>query len=120
MALRIYNPKTKRMEVVSDSAKNTSGPTLLSMAASLTEAVVDSARLAKAGHKVRASDETVAQRRAICEGCEHWNPKGYMGLGKCNLCGCSSGKLYLAASQCPEIPPKWGKVKVDSLVKQQQ
>lgn len=111
MAVRIYNPQTRRMEVALDGSVPPK-PTIVDMAEGLKDAVVDSARLAKAGKKVRASADVVAARKAICGECPWWDAKAYFGLGKCGLCGCTSGKLYLAASQCPENPPKWDKVRI--------
>lgn len=40
-------------------------------------------------------------RMEICRPCKHWMPKGWIGLGRCRLCGCSRAKLSLATSKCP-------------------
>lgn len=103
MAKRIYNPVTKRMEVVEVPANYK--PTIVSMAKSLGGVVVASGKLAAKKQPVLASDEVVAERKATCLGCLNWNPRGYMGLGRCEACGCSGLKVKLAASKCPLL--KW-------------
>lgn len=56
------------------------------------------------------SDEVLASRKSICNGCDKWDKDGYAGLGMCKVCGCSGMKLYLPSSQCPWMPPKWTKI----------
>ncbi len=56
------------------------------------------------------SDEVLLHRKSICSTCPHWNPKGFVGMGKCVICGCSAGKLYLPSSNCPLPQPKWTSV----------
>jgi hypothetical protein len=58
----------------------------------------------------RVSPEIFNYRKSICIGCQHWDQSGFGGLGKCNLCGCSVGKLYIPSSTCPNNPPKWAHV----------
>ena len=58
----------------------------------------------------RVSPDIVEQRKSICVACQYWDGAGYGGLGKCKLCGCSVGKLYIPSSQCPDHPPKWAAV----------
>lgn len=48
--------------------------------------------------------ETFATRERACKGadiCGLWQPGGYMGVGKCPLCGCTKLKLHLATTTCP-------------------
>lgn len=53
----------------------------------------------------------VAQRKALCDECEHGGRrKGWTAwlFGSCALCGCcTSLKATLAAESCPHNPPKW-------------
>lgn len=57
-----------------------------------------------------AGTEELEKRREICTKCDDWNPTAFGGLGKCNICGCSVGKLYIPSSVCPATPPKWGPI----------
>lgn len=41
-----------------------------------------------------------AARQSTCQTCRHWRPNGYLGLGKCASCGCSSLKLRLPTETC--------------------
>jgi hypothetical protein len=40
-------------------------------------------------------------RKKLCLNCEHWDKDGFMGVGRCKLCGCSAAKLYIPSSSCP-------------------
>ena len=40
-----------------------------------------------------------------CEGCSEWDEKARLGMGKCNACGCTGLKRWLATEQCPKN--KW-------------
>jgi hypothetical protein len=54
------------------------------------------------GQQVRVDDETLAARRATCQGCE------YLKGSTCELCGCFyQAKIALATEQCPV--GKWAK-----------
>lgn len=66
-----------------------------------------SARWLKAG-RPRTSEAGLQARRGKCGACPHWDPKGWMGKGRCQLCGCSGVKLEWATEQCPKRPPEWG------------
>lgn len=59
---------------------------------------------------IKASAAVVAERAAICDACEHWNPAGNLGAGMCNQCGCTRAKLNFAALSCPLPEPKWRRV----------
>lgn len=65
------------------------------------------ARWVAAG-RPKVSPATLAFRREKCGGCGYWNPAGWMGLGRCTLCGCSGIKLEWATERCPKTPPDWG------------
>lgn len=56
----------------------------------------------KAGRPI-ASKATRASRRAICETCDYYAPRGNWGLGECKApgCGCTRAKLLLATTRCP-------------------
>jgi hypothetical protein len=54
------------------------------------------------------SEEEYNKRSSICDGCEHWDGKARLGLGKCNVpsCGCTKFKRWLKTEKCPLN--KWG------------
>ena len=79
-------------------------PNFIEKAKNLGNAVVDWAN--KDGFK-KVSSEVFQQRKDICLACPHWVQEAYGGIGKCGLCGCSVGKLYIPSSVCPHNPPKW-------------
>ena len=58
------------------------------------------AKWVKAGIPV-VDEETFRKRDSICSSCPNWHPAGNLGFGKCQLCGCSKGKLWLATERCP-------------------
>ena len=45
--------------------------------------------------------EVFEQRVKECTSCEFFNAEAFGGRGKCNKCGCSSFKLFLATTKCP-------------------
>jgi hypothetical protein len=80
-------------------------PSLPQMAASFAGSMVG---WAKGGFQV-TDEETLAERLAICKGCEFWDQSGYGGTGRCQNCGCSTwGQLRMATKKCPI--EKWGPV----------
>lgn len=82
-------------------------PNLVDKAKSLGTAVVDWAT--KDGFK-SVSKEIFQQRKDICNACPKWDKTAFNGMGKCGICGCSIGKLYIPSSSCPDNPPKWSPV----------
>lgn len=78
-------------------------PTLGEKMASLGRALMNAAR---SGFKT-VNEETLMQRRAICQECNFYG--GSSGLFKvaCKKCGCSGLKIHLSSSVCPYEPPKW-------------
>ena len=84
-------------------------PNLIDKAKSLGTAAVNWA--AKDGFQ-KVSDEQFQERKNICLACPSWDQTAYNNMGKCKLCGCSSMKLYMPHSACPDNPPKWGPIKV--------
>tara|TARA_Y100000310_G_C20554042_1_gene749605 strand:- start:423 stop:737 length:315 start_codon:yes stop_codon:yes gene_type:complete len=79
-------------------------PTLLELADNFKSATVE---WAKSGFPI--TDETDYEaRHEICKGCEFWDCRAFNNIGRCNKCGCSGFKLYLATSRCPE--KKWDSV----------
>lgn len=82
-------------------------PNLIDKAKSLGTAAVNFA--IKDGMKT-VSDEVFQTRKNICESCPNWDKNGYVAVGKCKLCGCSVGKLYMPHSRCPDNPPRWSEV----------
>lgn len=81
-------------------------PNIIDKAKNLGEAMVNWA----GDGFTRVSPEIISQRKSICTACQFWDQTGFGGLGKCNMCGCSVGKLYIPSSICPHRPPKWVKV----------
>lgn len=62
----------------------------------------------RAGLRVR-SDKGYDEVLEICKGCEQYRGESSMRLAiRCNQCGCSAKKLFLADEVCPANPPKWG------------
>ena len=55
---------------------------------------------AKTGFK-QVSKTEFDKRKALCSQCKYWSAKAFVGLGKCNVCGCSGIKLKLSTSSCP-------------------
>lgn len=45
------------------------------------------------------------ERAAACNACPLWDAKARLGLGKCNACGCTALKRWLATERCPH--GKW-------------
>lgn len=86
----------------------------------IARAVVAVQIWAKAGFPVAAFAVRL-ERRAICEACPAWRPKGNLGLGECvdPRCGCSRLKRWLATERCPagKWPERAGKVTLAGLLK---
>lgn len=85
-------------------AAPTPPPTVTSMTVSVLSSL---ARWLAAG-RPKTSPAGLAGRRAGCQACPHWDPKGWRGRGRCRLCGCSGVKLEWATETCPDKPPRWG------------
>ena len=82
-------------------------PNLIDKAKSLGTAVYDWA--SKDKFQKTPHDE-VEKRKAICLACPQWDATAFNNLGKCKICGCSSGKWYIPSSKCPDNPPKWNSI----------
>jgi len=55
-----------------------------------------------AGSKFARVDQLIYNKRLlVCRGCEYWIEDGNIGFGKCKVCGCGRGKLWLAHEKCP-------------------
>jgi hypothetical protein len=50
---------------------------------------------------VRVDQLVYDKRLSICRGCENWVEDGNIGFGKCKICGCGKGKLWLGHEKCP-------------------
>ena len=62
------------------------------------------------GMKV-APDGVREQRYGTCQACPEFDKDGFMGHGKCTLCGCDMRiKTVFPGEQCPA--GKWGKIEV--------
>lgn len=86
-------------------------PNMINKMKNLSTAMVNWATTDKFG---KVSPEVFQQRKSICEICPYWDKDGFNGMGKCNKCGCSIGKLYLPSSQCPDDPPRWLKFYIEN------
>lgn len=86
-------------------------PSLIDKAKSLGTAAVNWAT--KDGFQ-RVSEEQFQERKKICLACPHWDGAAYNNMGKCKLCGCTSMKLYIPHSKCPDNPPKWNSIPTSS------
>lgn len=60
-----------------------------------------------AAGRPKTSPAGLQARRDKCGACPNWNPAGWMGRGRCTLCGCSGVKLEWATEQCPKPTPEW-------------
>ena len=78
-------------------------PTLVELTTNFSGAL---AAWAGAGFKV-VEKEVYERRHAACLACEYWLPYARLGFGKCQKCGCSRFKLWLATSRCPDKPSRW-------------
>lgn len=64
-------------------------------------------RLARAIGAIAASGASIAPREVrkergkICKMCIHWRDNGNLGLGECEICGCSKYKRLFLAQHCP-------------------
>jgi len=72
-------------------------PNALEMVKNFTKAA---GRWADAGFPT-VTENVHDARAAICESCEEWDGKARMGAGKCNACGCTGLKRWLATESCP-------------------
>lgn len=80
------------------SQNNNSLPSIESMAISITKSA---SKWIASGLKI-ADELTLKTRLNACRGCQHWNPKGFKGTGRCMKCGCSTwAKLRMATEKCP-------------------
>ena len=55
----------------------------------------------KGGAKV-VSEQEFQKRAELCAACEFYDAEAFGGHGKCRQCGCSSFKLFLSTSKCPD------------------
>lgn len=55
----------------------------------------------------KTNQQTFQTRLMFCRACDYWKPDAFLGTGKCGICGCSVGKLYIPASKCPHPEPRW-------------
>jgi len=55
----------------------------------------------------RVSAEVHSKRMMVCEACSFWQRGETPGSGRCQKCGCSGAKQWLANSECPI--QLWGK-----------
>mgnify|MGYP003315352108 CR=1 FL=1 len=67
-------------------------------------AAVASVRWAKSGFATVDANELNC-RKEICRNCTDWDAEAMYGVGRCNVCGCSSLKLKLITEKCPK--GKW-------------
>lgn len=74
-------------------------PSLRELSANFADAI---ARWSASGFKTATQDE-YDSRAQICDGCDRWDAKARLGLGKCSApgCGCTAMKRWLATEKCP-------------------
>ena len=78
-------------------------PSLVQKASSLGKSMIE-----WAGNKFAKVDQSIYEKRlSICRGCDSWVENGNIGFGKCKICGCGRGKLWLGHERCPV--GKWEK-----------
>ena len=85
------------------SKRPTQEPSLTKKATTLGKSLVKWAN----NKFVRVDKETYDKRLSVCRGCKSWVEDGNLGFGKCRVCGCGKGKLWLGHEQCPI--GLWGK-----------
>jgi hypothetical protein len=79
-------------------------PTAIQQMKNLSLAFVQAARTGTLTTQVK--EETFALRKAICQGCEYFDPTAFLGTGRCRVCGCGEAKLRMPSQSCPK--EKWG------------
>ena len=85
------------MLVPPTSRSSASGPTVSELARNLT---IATAKWVASGFKV-TSQTQYAARVAACDACPKWDSSARFGLGKCQACGCTRFKRWLASEKCP-------------------
>ena len=63
----------------------------------------------KAGKPI-VNKETFEHRLSICRACPHHYEIFSTKIMVCKLCNCTTAKLLLGTSECPDNPPRWKKV----------
>jgi hypothetical protein len=86
---------------------NKEKPSISEQAVNLIKSTVDWAKKDKFN---TVSPEVFKQRKEICLSCDKWDKTGFNGIGRCGVCGCSVGKLYIPSAKCPLDPPKWNSI----------
>lgn len=66
-----------------------------------------------AAGRPKRTPEQLAEVRAICSACPHWDPAGWLGKGRCRKCGCAGIKQEWSTERCPDEPPRWLAIHVD-------
>ena len=90
-----YDHKRMR-EDIRRMAAQSDFPPLAQQAYHVVGAIGRVAVAAATGQKVRVNEETLAARRATCQGCEH------LVNSRCALCGCFyQAKIVLTTEKCP-------------------
>jgi hypothetical protein len=86
------------MFTIRDADVPRSTPSAAQMASSATQSMI---AWAMGGFRT-VTPEQLAERMAVCRGCEYWNEQGFGGTGRCMRCGCSTqAKLRMATEKCP-------------------
>lgn len=89
-----YKPQTT--SVSSSVACCTSMPTVITQVGNAAKAMARVVSASFTGNQVKATDDVVEKRRAICGACE------FLKDGKCLKCGCRTNlKITLATEKCP-------------------
>jgi len=81
----------------------TQGPSIAQKASTLGKSMVEWA----SNKFVKVNESTYNKRLSVCRQCDFWVESGNIGFGKCKICGCGRGKLWLGHEKCPI--DKWGK-----------
>ncbi len=71
--------------------------TLLDMAKNFTKAM---AIWTRSGFPM-VEEAEFKKRAKICSDCPHWCDCARGGLGRCDQCGCTRGKLFVKTACCP-------------------
>ena len=97
---------TPRQAVDATPLKATTTPAAPKVRQQVVTVLSATARWLAAGCPM-TSAEGLQRRKDTCGICPHWKPSGWLGAGRCGICGCSGVKPIWATESCPDKPPRW-------------
>jgi hypothetical protein len=98
----IFNKILNRLKIENEECYNAISKEIDWSIFDIGKSLAKSAKDFAAGGMEFTDEKTYKERVDICKACEHYDPTGYNGTGKCSICKCStSAKPKLASAQCP-------------------